>query len=136
MLRRKFLEMPEYKNQPKAIIGYCSYIPKGETKACNKEFNGPRHQRYCSEHANPSTRHRVRIYKTDPCIFNQIIEHKSINSSCIMQKCQLEGCHNEFKLTLLPHTYVYPKYCESHRTEYRRKYFLTKLNKDKVCKHY
>lgn len=55
---------------------------------------------------------------------NQIILHnyrKSIEKSC---DCQLLGCRAGFTITLVPNQVLYPKYCNGHRSEFRRRNFL------------
>ncbi|HKP96711.1 MAG TPA: hypothetical protein VJ385_13220 [Fibrobacteria bacterium] len=55
---------------------------------------------------------------------NQILLHnyrKAVPRSC---ECQLMGCAQSFAITLVPNQVLYPKYCEAHRSEYRRGNFL------------
>ncbi|MDB5049879.1 MAG: hypothetical protein JWO30_2950 [Fibrobacteres bacterium] len=55
---------------------------------------------------------------------NQILPHnykKAVERSC---ECQLMGCAHTFSITLVPNQVLYPKYCEAHRSEYRRENFL------------
>jgi hypothetical protein len=55
---------------------------------------------------------------------NQIILHnyrKSVERSC---ECRLLGCRQDFRIALIPNQVLYPKYCEEHRSEYRRQNFL------------
>jgi hypothetical protein len=35
-------------------------------------------------------------------------------------RCDLEECANHFEIKIYPRQYVYPKYCPSHRNEYKR----------------
>ncbi|MFH0921110.1 MAG: hypothetical protein V1913_12200 [Fibrobacterota bacterium] len=34
--------------------------------------------------------------------------------------CMLPGCRDKFQVDIYPGQYVYPKYCEMHRSEYQR----------------
>lgn len=55
---------------------------------------------------------------------NQIILHnyrKAVDKTC---DCQLLGCRQEFPVTLIPNQVLYPKFCEEHRSEFRRENFL------------
>jgi hypothetical protein len=55
---------------------------------------------------------------------NQILLHnykQAVERSC---ECRLLGCSQSFNLTLVPNQVLYPKYCEAHRSEYRRENFL------------
>jgi len=54
---------------------------------------------------------------------NQLIKHnyrQPFAQTCI---CALKGCDAEFSVTIQPNQIIYPKFCEDHRTEYRREQF-------------
>ena len=58
---------------------------------------------------------------------NQILVHNfkhAVERTC---ECQLLGCTQSFAITLVPNQALYPKYCEDHRTEFRRKDFLRRF---------
>ncbi len=58
---------------------------------------------------------------------NQIILHnfsQAIERQC---ECQLPGCRKSFPMTLIPNQVLYPKFCEDHRTDFRRENFLRRL---------
>ena len=58
---------------------------------------------------------------------NQIFLHnyrQAVDRAC---GCQLLGCRQEFTITLIPGQVLYPKYCDEHRSEYRRGHFLRQL---------
>lgn len=58
---------------------------------------------------------------------NQILLHnygKSVPRTC---ECQLMGCAQSFEITLVPNQVLYPKFCEAHRSEFRRQDFLRRL---------
>jgi hypothetical protein len=60
-------------------------------------------------------------------LHNQILVHnfkRAVERSC---ECQLLGCAQTFDITLVPNQALYPKYCEDHRTEFRRKEFLRRF---------
>ena len=53
---------------------------------------------------------------------NRLILH---NYSVPVEKnytCQLDGCGQKINIRLIPNQIVYPKYCQHHRTEHRRKH--------------
>jgi hypothetical protein len=58
---------------------------------------------------------------------NQIIAHNYRASTERACECQLLGCARTFTLTLIPNQVLYPKYCENHRSEFRRENFLRQL---------
>lgn len=55
---------------------------------------------------------------------NQIILHNFRQSVDRSVGCQLLGCCQSFSLTVIPNQILYPKYCEEHRSEFRRRNFL------------
>jgi hypothetical protein len=55
---------------------------------------------------------------------NQIILHNFNKSVERSAACQLMGCCQSFSLTIVPNQVLYPKYCEEHRSEFRRQHFL------------
>jgi hypothetical protein len=58
---------------------------------------------------------------------NQILLHNyrsEVPRSC---ECQLMGCDKTFDITLVPNQVLYPKYCEAHRSEFRRREFLRRI---------
>jgi len=60
-------------------------------------------------------------------LHNQIILH-NFNTEIEQSKpCQLIGCCQNFSMTLIPNQLLYPKYCEEHRSEFRRQNFLRQM---------
>ncbi len=58
---------------------------------------------------------------------NQIFLHNYTEAHKRECECGLIGCAQSFELTLIPNQVLYPKYCEQHRSEYRRGNFLRHL---------
>jgi hypothetical protein len=55
---------------------------------------------------------------------NQIFLHNFTEAVQRKCECQLMGCVQTFELTLIPNQVLYPKYCQEHRSEYRRAHFM------------
>jgi hypothetical protein len=60
-------------------------------------------------------------------LHNQILVHNYKHAVERVCECQLMGCTQSFAITLVPNQALYPKYCEAHRTEFRRKDFLRRF---------
>lgn len=60
-------------------------------------------------------------------LHNQILVHNYKHAVERVCECQLLGCTQSFAITLVPNQALYPKYCEAHRTEFRRKDFLRRF---------
>jgi len=60
---------------------------------------------------------------------NQTIKHSYTSPVCIMMKCKLDGCQNEFEVKILPSIYIYPRYCQDHRNDFKRALFIKNRQK-------
>ena len=98
---------------------------------CELEFIGHWTAKYCPAHKDPRSRKRDRGIKAPYKHFNQEFKHTYTNTPELEFTCALAGCNNKFKMRLYHGQYVYPKYCEEHRSEYRRSFFSQK--KGMVC---
>lgn len=58
---------------------------------------------------------------------NQIIRHNFTETTPTTCECRLIGCPRSFELTLIPNQALYPKFCEEHRSEFRRANFLRQM---------
>ncbi|HLP42581.1 MAG TPA: hypothetical protein VK465_13815 [Fibrobacteria bacterium] len=93
---------------------------------CNKKFEGSPTSLYCMDHRTRKSRAERFVPKEmpKPEDTNLVIE-ADINSP--VQKtllCSLPGCCRDYTFTLYPDHTIYPMYCELHRTEFKRRYFL------------
>lgn len=55
---------------------------------------------------------------------NQLVKHNFGYCHERHAVCALPGCGARFAFTLIPNQIIYPKYCEEHRSSYRREQFL------------
>jgi hypothetical protein len=106
--------LPTYTPVQKKSTKYCKYM------GCEKEFYGVPIQKYCDFHTDPHNRKRIRQKPEDIQIKNQLFLHKFQNPTQIEFHCALDGCDKEFYVDIYPKQFVYPKYCEEHRSEFRR----------------
>ena len=51
---------------------------------------------------------------------NQIILHHFTTPTSVEFRCALDGCDEMYRIMLYPGQHVYPKFCEKHRSEFRR----------------
>lgn len=58
---------------------------------------------------------------------NQILVHNYAEATPRSCECRLLGCTRTFEVTLIPNQALYPKFCESHRSEFRRMEFLRRF---------
>jgi len=95
-------------------VKLCAY------EGCGKEFVGHTLRKYCDFHIDINNRKRIRRPVTDPAINNLVFKHKFNETKEIIFKCAFEDCNEEFKLKIYPKVFVYPKYCEKHRSLFKR----------------
>jgi hypothetical protein len=53
-----------------------------------------------------------------------VFQHKFIEATDVEFTCQLSGCNRKYMLKVIPKLFIYPKYCEEHRSEFKRAFFL------------
>lgn len=98
---------------------------------CNAEFQGRGKAKYCEEHRK--TKYKKVLYQSNTSNgigdSNMYINHKNVEATKIIRTCGLKGCDEEYELTVIPNQYVYPKYCVTHRNEYKRKFFTEQQRK-------
>jgi ribosomal protein L32 len=87
---------------------------------CGKEFIGHRIAKYCDFHRETKNRVRKRKLATDPGLDNMIFNHNFHEVTSIEFTCQFPRCNTKFVNRVFPKQEIYPKYCERHRSAYKR----------------
>lgn len=96
---------------------------------CDTIFYGIMVSKFCDVHRVDGA--RTKEYKRGNInAINQTIEHKNFMVTNDTVKCALEGCNCKFELKIIPRTFIYPKYCEKHRNEYKRILHLTSIDRE------
>jgi len=101
---------------------------------CDEKFDGIGPAKYCAEHRKPKYRtllNKALLEKKKELLVkvessNQDIKHSYSSAVKVRMQCSLDGCDNEYEITLFPRTFIYPKFCELHRNPHKRQIF-TKL---------
>jgi hypothetical protein len=55
-----------------------------------------------------------------PEVKNQLFFHEFQKITRVEFTCMLPGCREKYEVDIYPGQYVYPKFCEKHRSEYQR----------------
>lgn len=97
---------------------------------CGKKFHGIHISKYCVEHRKDRYRIRKRTKPEDVNLKNQTISHKYTTVVEQTMNCALEQCENQFTIKIYPRLYVYPKFCEEHRNEYKRERHLRLIGRE------
>lgn len=98
---------------------------------CGDKFMGRGKTKYCDEHR--LAKYRSRLYGIPKDLtpvydhngtqvkvsdLNKTIKHSECIASLVELQC--ECCQRPYNVTILPSQFIYPKYCEEHRNEYKR----------------
>ncbi len=107
---------------------------------CNVEFWGVGKAKYCDEHKK--FKYRKFIYgipDEETMVFNSdgsrvkkgslnfYWKHTKLRSEVVAIPC--DCCGEEFNIEVIPGHYIYPKYCESHRNEFKRNLYLKSIGR-------
>jgi hypothetical protein len=91
---------------------------------CGKHYIGHIISKYCPKHRKPSERKMKEVIPQENQ--NIVFKHASKEMTNHEFVCQLTGCSKTYIIKLIPHQFIYPKYCPEHRNEFKRKLFLSK----------
>lgn len=84
-------------------------------KGCKNQFESYPHARYCEEHKDPLTR-PVAKKKEEITTFNM----KNVFTEATLIERACDCCGSPYRIMVYPSTYEYPKFCATHRSEYKR----------------
>lgn len=120
------------KRKERLIEKHCMFVGEDD-KRCKTIFFGTGKSKFCKLHRQPKFRKIIDrdkiIAKKKATIENTanfIIRHKNVESTEIIRNC--DCCGSEYKIVMYPSTFVYSKYCEEHRNEWKRNFYLSKQN--------
>jgi hypothetical protein len=98
---------------------------------CGKEFFGHAVRKYCDFHLSEKNADRVKL--RNEYRLRILGRHENANQENTFNNkevlkvrisCGLEKCGKIFETLIFPKQAVIPKFCEDHRSEFRRKNFL------------
>lgn len=102
---------PKYVKK-KARLMKCTY------NGCENVFKAFPHARFCAYHKDPSTR-PVEKKVEEKTMF--IFEHTFKEKTTIERRCDL--CNAVYQIDIYPGREDYPRFCNDHHSEYRRKFW-------------
>ena len=92
---------------------------------CEEYFCGTGFSKYCPEHRKREYRkvidklNKKEVITENP---NQYYKHDLVKPGIVKFECSL--CKCVFEVLVYPNIFVYPKYCETHRNEYKRNLWI------------
>ena len=110
------MQLPKYKKKKRIKLKICQY--------CGKEFWGHPIAKYCELHRDVKQREKTKK-PTEPLdANNRIFEHEYLEVVEQEFMCELDGCGKTYMVKVFPKQFVYPRYCEEHRNEFKRRNWL------------
>jgi len=112
------MNLPTRKDQNKKYLKNC--------RDCGAEFYGLLPSIYCEEHRDPAERSKIRAEKErltrerNRKEYNVSIKRENSGKTTLL--CGV--CGKPYEVLYYKKQSVYPKYCEEHRNEYRRRIFI------------
>jgi len=120
--------IPKKKKKERLYEKHCAFIDE-ENIRCKTIFFGTGKSKFCKLHRQPKFR---KIIDRDKIIAkkkatlentaNFVINHKNTEPIEITRKC--DCCNKLYTIILYHSTFIYSKYCEEHRNEWKRTFYL------------
>lgn len=107
------VQLPKYKKKKRIKLKICQY--------CGKEFWGHPIAKYCELHRDVKQREKTKKSPEPGDSNNKTHQHDFIEVVEQSWVCELEGCDKEYVVKIFPKQFVYPRFCEEHRNEFRRR---------------
>ena len=112
MIKKEFF-IPKYKRKKK-ILKQCIF------PGCKNTFVGYPHARFCNFHKNPATRISSKKKEKEEETM-VVLKHNYKSKTTIVRQC--DCCDSFYKIELFPDCEIYPRFCENHRSKFRREYW-------------
>lgn len=107
------MQLPKYKKKKRIKLKICQY--------CGKEFWGHPIAKYCELHRDVKQREKTKKSPEPGDSNNKTHQHDFIEVIEESWVCELDGCSKEYTVKIFPKQFVYPRFCEEHRNEFRRR---------------
>lgn len=110
------MQLPKYKKKKRIKLKICQY--------CGKEFWGHPIAKYCELHRDVKQREKTKKSPEPGDSNNRTYNHDFIEVGEETWTCELEGCGKSYVVKIFPKQFVYPRFCEEHRNEFRRRNWI------------
>lgn len=107
------MQLPKYKKKKRIKLKICQY--------CGKEFWGHPIAKYCELHRDVKQREKTKKSPEPGDSNNRTYNHEHIEVQEETWTCELEGCGKTYVVKIFPKQFVYPRFCEEHRNEFKRR---------------
>lgn len=120
------MQLPKYKKKKRIKLKICQY--------CGKEFWGHPIAKYCELHRDVKQREKTKKSPEPGDSNNKTYNHDLIEVLEENWICELDGCGNSYVVKIFPKQYVYPRFCEEHRNEFRRRNYIRQKQLEDIRK--
>lgn len=110
------MQLPKYKKKKRIKLKICQY--------CGKEFWGHPIAKYCELHRDVKQREKTKKSPEPGDSNNRTYNHEHIEVVEETWTCELDGCGKTYIVKIFPKQFVYPRFCEEHRNEFRRRNWI------------
>ena len=110
------MQLPKYKKKKRIKLKICQY--------CGKEFWGHPIAKYCELHRDVKQREKTKKSPEPGDSNNKTHSHELIEVVEETWTCELDGCDKTYVVKIFPKQYVYPRFCDEHRNEFRRRNWI------------
>ena len=117
------MNIPTYKKKKRIKFKIC------HESGCGKEFWGHPIAKYCELHRDIKQRVKIKKHIENANEKNICFKHIYVDSIDIEFICGLKDCSHKYTVKVFQKQYVYPKYCQEHRNDFKRENYLRLMNK-------
>lgn len=120
------MQLPKYKKKKRIKLKICQY--------CGKEFWGHPIAKYCELHRDVKQREKTKKSPEPGDSNNRTYSHDFIEVVEEGWICELDGCGKSYVVKIFPKQFVYPRFCEEHRNEFRRRNWIRQKQLEDIRK--
>ena len=118
------MQLPKYKKKKRIKLKVC------QEPGCGREFWGHPIAKYCELHRDIKQRQKQKKALDTVESKNMVFKHNYTEVVEAPFKCCVEGCTDTFNIKIFPKQYIYPKFCNAHRNDFRRANFIRMKRKE------
>lgn len=110
------MQLPKYKKKKRIKLKICQY--------CGKEFWGHPIAKYCELHRDVKQREKTKKTPEPGDSNNRTYNHDFLEVGEETWECELDGCGKTYTVKIFPKQFVYPRFCDEHRNEFKRRNWI------------
>ncbi len=121
------MQLPKYKKKKRIKLKVCQY------PQCGREFWGHPIAKYCELHRDIKNRAKYQKKEFERVdVKNMVFKHNYMEVLELEFLCSLDGCDKNYRIRVFPKQYVYPRFCDEHRNDFRRNNFVRLQRRKKM----